>query len=172
MRLDLGSGPTPHDGFTGVDKYDAGPDGILADLTVFPWPFDDESVDEVHCSHYIEHAPRELWCAFVDELYRVLKPGARATIIHPNLKSSRAFQDPWHVDFIPAERWAYADREWRQSQGLDREPYPTADFELAEFNWLGVHTDIMPRADAAKTSAVTHWWEAAADVMVVLTKKE
>jgi len=171
VKLDLGSGPNPHEGFTGVDKYDAGPDGILADLQEFPWPFEDESVDEVWCSHYIEHAPRELWCAFVNELHRVLKPEAKATIMHPNVKSHRAFQDPWHVDFIPPERWAYADKTWRVANGLDREPYPTCDFELAAFNWVGVQPDLLARSDLAKQNGVTHWWEGAADVMVVLKKR-
>lgn len=170
MKLDLGSGPVPHEGFTGVDKYDAGPDGILCDLAVFPWPWADDSVDEVWSSHFIEHLPRELFYPFADELFRVLKPGAVATITHPNVKSVRAFQDMTHQNFIPAEAWWYLNKAWRIANELDRAPYPTCDFELVAQNWYGMHPDYLTRHDVAKQSAVTHMWEAAADVQVTLRK--
>lgn len=171
MKLDLGSGPTPSEGFTGVDLYcpELGEYGKV-DLTLFPWPFDDESIDEVHCSHYIEHSPREVWPQFVDELYRILKPGAKATIIHPHVKSVRAFQDPFHVDFLPAERWLYVSKEWREANGLDRPPYPTCDFDV-DVACQGVHPEFSMRTEAAQHMAAQLYWDVAGDLQVTLTRR-
>lgn len=55
MKLDLGSGPRPAPGFEGVDKIP----GITEHTVDFgkgePWPFDDDSVDELRSCHCIEH---------------------------------------------------------------------------------------------------------------------
>ena len=171
MRLDLGSGPTPKEGFVGVDLYVADAEFVLQwDLQKFPWPLDDEEIAEVFSSHFVEHLEPGMWVPFMDELWRVMKPDAIAEIIHPNLKSSRAFQDPTHRDYIPAERWAYANKDWRISQGLDRPPYPTCDFEIVQFAWGGIHPEFASRSPEAQLMATTHYWDAAGDVMVQLRR--
>jgi predicted SAM-dependent methyltransferase len=166
LRLDLGCGLEPLKGFVGVDMY-TGPEHI--DLTVFPWPWADGSVDEVHCAHFIEHLPRGVFVPFVDELHRILKPGAKATIVHPNLKSARAFQDPTHQDFIPAERWMYVQQGWRAANGLDRPPYPTCDFDVE----IGAAfaPEFAARSDEATMQAAVYQWDVALDLQVILTKR-
>jgi len=54
MKLDLGSGPRPADGFLGVDKLPITDFQVDFDLGE-PWPFADASVDELRSSHCIEH---------------------------------------------------------------------------------------------------------------------
>lgn len=167
LKLDLGCGLNPAKGFTGVDLY-TGP--VKVDLFQFPWPWESDSVDEVFCSHFVEHMPRGCWVPFVDELYRILKPGSKAFIVHPNLKSVRAFQDPTHQDFIPAERWLYTNKAWRQSEGLDHPPYPTCDFEYeigAAFAPGWEH-----RTPEAAFQAASMSWDVALDFQVTLVKKE
>jgi len=39
------------------------------------WPFDDDSIDEIHCSHFIEHLTAPERIHFVNEAYRVMKKG-------------------------------------------------------------------------------------------------
>jgi predicted SAM-dependent methyltransferase len=56
LKLDLGCGQNPREGFDGVDLYgDKAKHKV--DLFKFPWPFADNSVDEIHCSHFMEHIP-------------------------------------------------------------------------------------------------------------------
>lgn len=123
VKLDLACGQSPREGFHGVDL--SAPNAQKVNLLEFPWPWADSSVDEVHCSHFIEHIPMEyidgkdLFFAFFDELWRVLKPNGKATIIWPALKSDRAFQDPTHRRFIPATTMAYLSRSWRETNKLD-----------------------------------------------------
>lgn len=71
MKLDLGSGPRPAPGFEGVDKIP----GITQHTVDFgkgePWPFDDDSVDELRSCHCIEH----LDARDVDEWVACARPG-------------------------------------------------------------------------------------------------
>lgn len=60
------------------------------------WPWEDNSVDEIHCSHFIEHLYPEERVNFVNEVYRILKPGAKAQIIAPHWASARAYGDMTH----------------------------------------------------------------------------
>lgn len=56
-RLDLACGQTPREGFEGVDIWPGAQHQV--NLQTYPWPFADESVLELYCSHYIEHIPME-----------------------------------------------------------------------------------------------------------------
>jgi hypothetical protein len=57
LRLDLASGQNVRDGYEGVDIWPGS--AHVVDLQQYPWPFPDESVLELNCSHYIEHIPME-----------------------------------------------------------------------------------------------------------------
>src|SRR5262245_9443018 len=56
-KLDLACGQNPRDGFDGVDIFSGAQHQV--DLQRYPWPFENESVLELNCSHYIEHIPME-----------------------------------------------------------------------------------------------------------------
>lgn len=134
VRLDLASGQTPREGFTGVDLF-TGDNRV--DLLRFPWPWADGSVTEVHCSHYVEHIPmayvdaenalhlgpaadrRDLFLAFFAEVHRILKPGGKATIVVPYLRHERAFQDPTHRRFLCEASFLYLSDDWRRANKLD-----------------------------------------------------
>lgn len=124
LKLDLGCGPNPKEGFVGVDAIEFNDRVQKFDLRK-PWPWADGSVSEVHCSHFVEHLTAQERCHFFNELQRVLglsgysaaadgKPFA--TIIVPHWSSCRAYGDPTHVwppmgDFF----WYYLDRDWREA---------------------------------------------------------
>ena len=82
MRLDLGCGKNPREGFVGVDVRDFGQE-IVCDLRG-TWKWEDASVDEVNCSHFVEHLTGAERVNFFNELYRVMKPKATAFIVTPN----------------------------------------------------------------------------------------
>ena len=53
IRVDLGCGPHPKDGFLGVDLMDfGGKVDLIHDLRQ-PWPWADGQVEEAHCSHFL-----------------------------------------------------------------------------------------------------------------------
>lgn len=90
MKLDLGSGGNKRQGFLGVDISSDCDADIVHDLRVSPWPFDDASVEEVHCSHFFEHLTGAERVSFMEELYRIMQPGARAVLITPYWSSMDA----------------------------------------------------------------------------------
>ena len=137
-RLDFGCGKRPKDGFLGVDNNPSSHAVYIADLLKFPFIWRDSSVDEIRCEHFIEHIParevgegdltifgnrqdmigQDMFFAFFDECYRVLRPDSPITLIWPALQSSRAFKDPTHRRFIPMETMAYLNLEWRMKNDL------------------------------------------------------
>lgn len=130
LKLDLGSGQTPAEGFEGVD-YRAPNAKHKVDLwSGEKWPWADSSVDALHCSHTIEHIEKgnrhqtysgqgNLFYFFFEECYRIIKPGGTFKLVWPALQSVRAFQDPTHCDYIPLHRMMYLDKNWREMNKLD-----------------------------------------------------
>ena len=169
LKLDLGCGQSPMDGFTGVDiSPDCGAD-IVHDLLSFPWPFEDESVEEVHCSHFFEHVPGPLRMPFMDELWRVLVPGGTAKIITPHWSSMRAIQDPTHAwpPVAPAS-YLYFNKQWRADNHLDHYPV-TCDFDFTYADMIDVPWSL--RSNEARDFAVRHYINVATDLHVHLTKR-
>lgn len=77
MKLNLGCGPKLLDGFVNVDlagNWSGVAPDVVADITQ-RLPFDDESADEVHAYHVIEHIERFEAEAVLADWARVLKPG-------------------------------------------------------------------------------------------------
>lgn len=94
MKLNLGCSDRPIDGFIGVDIATGICVEQIADLSQ-PWPWADSSVEEVRAHDVIEHIADRIH--FMNELHRVMKPGARAIIEVPNASKGSGFaQDPTH----------------------------------------------------------------------------
>ena len=55
MRFNLGCGFNKRDGFINVDRFaDCAPDEIV-DLEKIPWPWPDDSAEEIQMIHVLEH---------------------------------------------------------------------------------------------------------------------
>lgn len=147
LLLDLAAGQNPREGYEGVDIWPGAKH--CADLWKFPWPWADGSVEALHCSHHIEHIPcreveerdilidpkkdgieaweaakkewvgRDMFFAFFDECWRILKNGGKMSVICPCARNNRAFQDPTHRRFIVAETFLYLNENFRKGNKLD-----------------------------------------------------
>lgn len=106
IRLDFGCGKNKREGFTGVDSIAFDNVDIVLDLVNDEWPWEDNSVSEVHCSHFVEHLDGQERIKFFNNLYRILKPKGSATIITPHWSHERAYGDPTHK-FPPVCTWTY-----------------------------------------------------------------
>lgn len=171
LKLDLGCGQSPREGFTGVDLW--APDAQKVDLMRFPWPWDTSVVDELHCSHFIEHIPqanddtgKNLFFSFFDECWRVLKPKGSITCIFPALQSVRAFQDPTHTRYIPAETMLYLSAEWRKINKLDHYRV-NCDFSVS-VNPTVQQAETL-RHPQVGTNRLREMWNVAVDFHAVLT---
>ena len=92
--LDLGCGRNKQPGAVGVDRHSASQTDVLCDLNRFPYPFLDNSFDEIHLHHVIEHL--EDVVAVVAEVWRVARHGGRVLISTPHFSSIHSYTDPGH----------------------------------------------------------------------------
>lgn len=123
LKLDLGCGKNKQPGFIGVDSREFEGVDKVYDLRL-KWPWKESSVEEVHCSHFIEHLDSDARIHFVNELYRVLHPAGKATIIVPHWASGRAYGDLTHQWPPISEFWFYyLSREWREQNAAHNDGY-------------------------------------------------
>ena len=102
MKLNLGCGYNTKDGFVNVDvDHHKGVD-VLWDLNTTPWPWEDDSIDEIFMSHILEHlgSDTETYYMIWKELYRVCKNGTELHIIVPHPRHDHFIGDPSHVRAI------------------------------------------------------------------------
>lgn len=174
MKLDLGCGKNKLAGFIGVDQYAMEGVDQVVDLTK-SWPWEDNSVDEVHSSHFIEHLTQTERTHFVNELCRVLKPGAKAQLIAPHWASHRAYGDPTHQWPAVSEMWFYyLLKSWRvvNAPHTDAQWNPngfTCDFDAT---WgYAMRQDIISRNPEYQQYAMTNYKDVIQDIVVTLTKR-
>jgi len=98
MKLDVGCGNKKRRGFVGLDRCRLPNVDVVHDLTMFPWPFEDDSAEEIYVDNVIEHLPDTV--ATMNELHRIAGRGCRVTMIYPYFRSTGAFGDPTHVRFF------------------------------------------------------------------------
>lgn len=85
IRLDIGCGTK--DEWKPGDWVRVDPYVQEADIRKPAWnlPFTDDSVDEIHSSHTLEHLYKRQVSPTLKEWYRVLKPGGKLTLLVPDL---------------------------------------------------------------------------------------
>lgn len=171
LKLDLGCGNKPKEGFQGVDLHDYGrSDLVVCDLRE-PWKWADESVDEVYSHHFVEHLTARERIHFANELFRVLKPGARAEIVVPHWSSGRAYGDLTHQWPPIAESWFwYLKREWRDTNAPHASFDYSCDFEV---QWgTSLHADVGVRNHEFQQFASMFYREACLDLHSTWIKPE
>lgn len=99
MKLNLGCGSVILKDFVNVDKFDFYKPNIVHDLEVFPYPFQDNSVDEIILSHVLEHIGQipDVFNEIIKELYRICKNGSSINITVPHPRHDDFISDPTHV---------------------------------------------------------------------------
>ncbi len=174
MKLDIGCGKNKREGFHGVDQYEM--DGVDTVLKVGTdlWPWEDESVEELHASHFLEHLTQKERVHFMNEAFRIMKPGTKATIITPHWASNRAYGDPTHQWPPIAEMFFYyINAKWRESQAphTDKKWNPdgfTCDFTAT---WgYSFAPDLAVRNQDYIQFALQNYKEAAQDLHATLVK--
>jgi len=166
VKLDVGCGKNKKEGFIGIDKIKLDGVDIVHDLDAYPYPFDDNSVDEIHASHIIEHL-KDL-CAFMDEMYRIMKPDTKLTVIAPYYSSMRAWQDPTHKRAISEVTFMYFNKGWRDINKLDHYGIK-CNFEFTY--GYAVTQAWATRSEEARNFAIRHYINVIDDIHVVLVKK-
>ena len=91
MIVELGGGFSPsyckrYNSGINIDALDHELVDIKHDLNSFPYPLEDNSVDEIYSKFFLEHVSWRVLPTFAKEMYRIIKPNGRATFIVPNFR--------------------------------------------------------------------------------------
>lgn len=171
VKIDLGCGKNKQPGFIGVDFIPFEGVDVVHDIATQVWPWDDDSVDEAYCSHTLEHLTAEQRCFFARQLMRVLKTGAKATIITPYWSSERAYGDPTHVwPPVCSMSYMYWNKAWRDVNAPHTEELlKGVDFDFGG----GYHFDAewLARNDEMRMFAAKNYTNAVSDLFVTVTKR-
>lgn len=142
---------------------------IQIDLLKFPWPLKDASVTEIASVGYFCFIPGKLRDKFMDEMYRILVPAGKATIVVPYWSSMRAVQDylyewpPWcEASFL------FFNKQWREANRIGYRKVK-CNFELTSYGYTA-DAETSNRNDEARQFWVKHYTNAASDLNITLTK--
>jgi SAM-dependent methyltransferase len=139
IRLDIGCGENKQPGFVGMDIRDLPAVDIVHDWNDIPWPLPDKSVLVAIASHVVEHInPFDFgFIKFMDEVWRVLRPGGEFAMALPHGLSQGYLQDPTHCNpcnentffyFTPGhplyniykpKPWSLKFREWSPNANIE-----------------------------------------------------
>ena len=147
MKLNLGCGFNKLDGFVNVDKQPACQPDMVVDLEKLPWPFESGSVDAVVAAHVLEHLGQspDAFLAIMRELYRVMKPGAKARIVVPHPRSDDFLTDPTHVRPITHQTMQmFSQRHNRETLAKGGANTPLGLYLGIDFEIISVNFDLMP----------------------------
>ena len=113
MKLNMGCGYNKRQGYTNVDLSPECEPDLVCDLESLPWPWDNDSVEQVLFNHSLEHIgqnPR-IFLGMIKELYRVCKDQARIEINVPHPRHDNFINDPTHVRIITPDLLSLFDRK-------------------------------------------------------------
>ena len=172
-KLDLACGRSKAEGFLGVDVAAVEGVDIVHDLTVVPWPIEDESIDEARCAHFFEHLDPKERIGFMNELYRVLKKGSGCMFVTPR-GFDRQVQDFTHKwPPVVESTFFYFDHEFYKLNKLEHylELHGIkCNFEARPIE-ATVSQEFATRSDEQKMFAVRHYMNAAMDLIVLVVKR-
>jgi hypothetical protein len=141
MKLNLGCGQNKKPGYVNVDKF--GEPDVRHDLEKFPWPWPEDSFEEVVANHVLEHLGRDpdVFIGVMKEIYRVCRGGAFVRIAVPHPRHDHFVSDPTHVRPVtPLLLNLFSRRlnlQW-QAMGAANSPlaiYHEVNFELRKIDY-------------------------------------
>lgn len=102
------------EGLVTLDASAAAKPDVVHDLDVLPYPFEDNTFDEIHAVEVLEHCGRQgdwrFFFAQFAELWRIMKPDGLFVATVPMWNSPWAWGDPGHTRVLPKEIFTFLDQ--------------------------------------------------------------
>lgn len=174
IKLDLGCGGKKQEGFIGVDQYKMEGVDVVLNIGEGKWPWKDGVVDEIHASHFMEHLTQKQRMHMMNEAYRVMKPGAKMTVITPHWCSNRSYGDMTHAWPPVSEMfYYYLKQSWRDTQAPHTDKKWNPDGFSCDFDatWgYSFSPELGTRSQDYVQFALANYKEAAQDLYATLIK--
>jgi len=97
-KLNVGCGSDIKNDYINLDFIKQPGVDVVHDLNKLPWPFKDNTFDEVYCSHVLEHFDNLE--RIMLEIKRISKSGAIIDIRAPHFSCGVTYRDPTHKTFF------------------------------------------------------------------------
>ncbi len=132
--------------------------GLNVKATGTKLPFKNDSFEEIHCTHVLEHVTRDKYKPMLSEMYRVLKPGGHAYVEVPDfqgtvqcLTDAFAAGDTQAIHIWTTSVYGKSEREgmshhWGFYEGLLRREFRDVGF-----------AEVARIVDKDKMLAASHW---------------
>src|SRR5277367_398177 len=175
LKLNLGAGKSRMDGYLSVDSIAFEGLDVVCDLREI-WPWDADSVSDIHMSHALEHFAGEERVHIFNEAYRVLTKGGKMQIITPHWASQRAYGDFTHK-WPPVSEFLYYYiwKEWR----IANAPHNDIEFNPKGYNCdfsfgggYSLHEGLKPWNNERQQYAQQWFKEACLDTHMTITSKK
>lgn len=124
--LDVGCGDRKVGGAIGIDIAKLPGVDIVHDLNKFPWPFKNNTFDEVYMLEVIEHLENTV--KVMEEIYRILKKGGKLQIRVVYWNHMHSASDPTHIK-------KFNEVTWEFFTGKRKMYYTSAVFKLKKFEF-------------------------------------
>lgn len=100
-KLNIGCGKKIDPNYINLDMVKMPGVDVVHDLEIFPYPFADDSLEEIKAIDVLEHVNNII--GIMDELWRILQPGGKLFIRGPHAAYPlQAWRDPTHRRlFVP-----------------------------------------------------------------------
>ncbi len=151
-KLNIGCGKDIKEGYVNLDVVDYGGNRIH-DLNKFPYPYEENSFDEVYASHILEHLDN--FHDYITEIYRILKPGGILIVYAPFFLNTKYFGEPDHkipfsirtfdnYEYIGNRKLKFYEK-WKLDHRTNYEG--KAQFEVLEKKFITSHFSILKWMD-------------------------
>jgi len=135
----------------------------------FPWPFAENSVQEITCVGVFEFVPAKLRGAFMDEMYRVLVPEGKAVILTPYWSNMKGVQDyAYEWPPLAESSFLYFNKGWREANNIKRGLKCDFDFTYG----YNVEQETGNRNDESRSFYIKRYTNSVEALHVVLTKRK
>ena len=124
--LDVGCGDRKVKGAVGIDIAKLPGVDVVQDLNKYPWPFKDNTFDEVYLNEVIEHLENTVKA--MEEIYRILKKGGKLHIRVVYWNHMHSDSDPTHVR-------KFNEVTWEFFTGKRKTYYTHAKFRMEKFQF-------------------------------------
>jgi glycosyltransferase involved in cell wall biosynthesis/predicted SAM-dependent methyltransferase len=130
--LNLGCGRRFHPSWINVDFVSTNPKVLAYDLKK-DIPFQDASFDVVYHSHLLEHLPRSYAPKFIQECFRVLKPGGIIRVVVPDLETIVKLYLKYLTKALKGDKKSERRYEWIVLEMFDQMVRNVSGGEMLEY---------------------------------------
>lgn len=137
----------------------------------YPWPYKDNSVEEIVCTNIFHKIPSKLRGQFMEEAHRILKPKGKLSVHVPYWSHMRAIAD-FDAEWPPVCElsFCYFDKSQREAAKVHPELKCDFAFELSTYGYT-MESDTASRSAEVQADRNKHYTNSVTDLQIHLVKR-